>query len=254
MSTLAEILTNVQNNLPTDYHSDILTTTKITEFINAAVREVCKRHNFWWMKKELTQNTTDGQQRYDLPDGTTTDANGVAVWRWKVGINVDLIDYQAHRIALNRRYKNDIETDPAYRDTSDTDIPADYCEDQDDLWLYPKPNHADNNNLAFQINAEYWGYPLDLSASNTHNKLSDGWPEALEYWATARCYRHGQDYADAEYWEGLFDKQMAIIIDEDVDRQDTGIEQGLTPTAGAQVSGSGYNDQVCSRGGYVDGT
>jgi hypothetical protein len=254
MSTLAEIRANVQDNLPEDYHSDILTDAKIDEFINEAMREVCRRHNFWWMKKELTQNTIDSQQRYDLPDGTAIDGNGVAIWEWKVGINVDLIDYQNYRIALNRRIKGDIEGDPAYRDTTDEGIPVDYCEDQEDIWLYPIPDHADNNNVAFQINAEYWGYPAILSATNTHNTVSDRWPEALEYWTTARCYRKGQDYDEAEYWEGQWDKELARIVDEDVDRENAGIEQGLTPTQGSQVSGGGNADQVFTVGGYVDGT
>ena len=254
MSTLTEIRTNVQNNLPSGYHSDVLTSAKIDEFINEAMREVCRRHNFWWMKRELTQNTTDKQQRYDLPDGTTTDANGIAVWEWKVGINVDIVDHDSHQIPLTRRYKNDIEQDPAYSDTSDDGIPDCYCEDQDDLWLFPKPDHSDNNGVAFQINAEYWGYPLILSATNTHNTLSDRWGTALEYWATARCYRHGQDLDMAEYYEGKFEKQAAIMVDENVDREDAGIEEGLTPAAGAGLSGGGGGDQVYSVGGYVDGT
>lgn len=254
MSTLAEIRANVQSNLPTGYHAAQLTTTKIDGFINAAMREVCRRHNFAWMKKDATQSTVDSQQRYGLPDGTTLDGSGNAIWAWKTGIDAELVDYQGYRIPLTRRYKTDIEADPSHADTAEDGIPRDWCEEQDDLWLYPIPDHAENNNTAFSISMEYWGYPPVLSATNTRNKLTDGWPEVLECWATARCYRHGGDYDQAAYWNGEFEKQLAVMIVEDVARQDGGIEQGLTPAASAQLSGGASAGRIYTTGGYVDGT
>lgn len=255
MATYTEILADVANNLPSSYHSSILTSAKLLDLLNHRQRDVCEQYTFWWMKRECTQSTVDSQQRYNLPDGTATDAGGYAVWRYKSGISACLIDYDNNRIALTRVLKNSIEHDPAFNDTADAGTPSAYCEDQDDIWLYPKPDHAYNNNTAFTLTVMYHGYPPNLSATNTSNTLSTRWPKVLEFGTTADAYRIGQDLEMSEYYEGKYLGELAKMIASDVERQFSGIEQGLTPTTGSMVGGgSAMASRVQTIGGYVDGS
>ncbi len=69
--SLAEIAADVVTNWPTAYHSSVLNTAKIYEFINKAQREICRRHNFTFMEQEVTQDTTDEQRSYALPTAPT---------------------------------------------------------------------------------------------------------------------------------------------------------------------------------------
>lgn len=248
MASLTDILANIADNLPSGYHSATLTTAKLTALINERMRSVCSKYNFWWMVKECTQSTVDQQQRYDLPDGTDSDVNGEVVWEYKQDINVDLIDYQNHRIPLTRAIKGDIENDARFSDTVDKGIPSVYCENQDDIWLFPKPYHAHNSATAFTINIEYYGYPPSLSSTNTSNTFSQRYPKALEYGVTADAYRIGQDLDMSEYYETKFNDEIAEMVSADLEREFGGIEQGLTP-----VTGSSVTNRIQTVGGYFDG-
>src|SRR5512133_1535390 len=129
MATLTEMQTWITDRLPTGYFSTTLTTTKLTGLINEVQREVCRKHNFQWMKRECTQSTVDGQYRYDLPDGASTDVNAVKVWRMKQDISTELIKYDSTRQPLTRVLKSDLENDGAFSDTSDEGTPTHYCID-----------------------------------------------------------------------------------------------------------------------------
>ncbi|NVM22103.1 MAG: hypothetical protein HWN68_10035 [Desulfobacterales bacterium] len=238
MSQLSEIRTAVQANWPDNYHDTFLTDTKTDEYINAAQRWICRgtliipavkilNYNFSWMKTEVTASTVDSQRRYALPDGTSTPL------KFKSEISCELVDVNSKRRCLTRKFKQDIENDPTYNDTTDTGKPAVYCVDDFDLWLYPLPNHAENAGSAWTINLEYYGYLADLSGDIDTNTLTNDNPLILEYGATELGFRYGQDKEQADYFKSLKIEIFLEMVKADQQLEYSGIEVGMQPRAGS---------------------
>jgi len=245
MSTLIEIRTNIQANWPTNYHSSVLVDGKIDEYINRTQRWVARGslllpnnkhliHNFSFLKREITANTVDGQRRYALPIATST------IWEFKREISLELIDANSKRVPLTRAYKTHIEDDYVFRDTTATGTPRKYSLDDDDIWLYPLPDHSRNGDSAWTLNLEYYGYPADLSADTDNNKITNAYPEVLEYGATEMGYRYGKDTDEAEYWRAKKIEIFLEMVKVDQSYENAGIEEGIHPAAGQSLSSGGH--------------
>ena len=245
MSNLGEIRDAVQGNWPADYHSDYLTDDKTDEYINTSQRWVCRgtliipqiinvlNYNFSWMKRECTASTVDSQQRYALPDGTGS------IWDFKSEISCDLIDADDKRVPLTRKFKQDIENDPRFNDTTDEGTPDTYCIDHDAIWLYPIPDHTKNSGSAWTFNLEYYGYILDLSGDTDTNVLTNEYPLILEYGGTELGFRYGQDFEQAEYWKKLKQEMFLEMVKADHQLEFSNIEEGFQPRAGCGL-GEGF--------------
>ena len=248
MSTLSEVRTNVQGNWPTSYHSTFLTGTKVDEYINNVVRWVCKgtiiipnfkmvNHNFSWMKKEVTADTVDEQQRYQLPAASST------IWRYKAEISCELINSSSYRVYLRRKLKRDIEVSSEHNDTTDKGTPRDYCVDQGYIWLYPIPDHSYNSSSAWTINLEYYGFPPDLSGDSDTNELTNYHPNILEYGATELGFRYGQDYEQADYYKNLKVEAFIDMLRQDQAEVLGNLDMGMQPVKGSCMAdgGPGYS-------------
>ena len=241
MSALSEIRTAVQNNWPTSYHSAFLTDTKIDEYINDIVRWVCRgtiiitgfkmvNHSFAWMKRETATSTIDGQQRYELPPPSST------IWRYKEDISCELINSDSYRVYLSRKLKRDIEMDPKFKDTTKGAVPSVYCVDHGYIWLYHIPDHSYNSSSAWTVNFEYYGYPPALSGDTDTNELTNYHPEILEYGATEKGFRYGQDYKQADYYKGLKIEKFIDMLREDQAEVLSNLDQGMQPIKGVALS------------------
>lgn len=262
--SMTDIRSDIQALLPSGYFANVLTDAKLLALINAAQRWVCRgtyinnegrrvNHNFSWLTRECTQSTTDEQQRYSLPDGTLQDAGGQWIWRFKNEISAELIDYQSHRVPLVRTFKGQVENDPRFVDSADVGKPRAYVVDQQQLWLYPKPDHGLNNNSPWTINLEYYGYLPDLSVSEPSNYLTAHCPEILTREGLGAAYEVGHDYDNANYWHNKAQELLIELINEDVAGTHSGIETGLRPTlANAAGYGSAAGAEITTSGGYAD--
>lgn len=248
MSQLSEIRTNVQSYWPDNYHSSFLGDTKTDEYINSIKNWVCKgtiitpdykmvNYNFSWMKIEVEASTVDEQRRYTLP--SASDAR-----KFKQEISCELVNSDDSRIPLTRRLKRDIENDPTYKDTTGLGVPKEYCIDQNELWLYPLPDHSCNSGSAWTINLEYYGYLADLTGDTDTNKITDDFPLVLEYGAAEMGFRYGQDYDQAEYYKKLKIEQFIIMLRVDQQEVLANIERGMEPVQGSSLSdgGPGYGN------------
>lgn len=240
MSTLSQIRSAVQANWPSNYHSSYITDTKIDAYINAVQRWACRgtiitpdykiiNYNFSWMKVESYASTVDSQQRYALPDGDDTA-------KFKSEISCELTDTNNYRVRLQRRHKRDIENDTDYIKTTKEGTPKCYAIDDNDLWLYPIPDHSLNSNTAWTFNLEYYGYLADLSGDSDTNTITNDYPELLEYGATEMGYRYGRDTEEAQYWKNLKDLIFIEMIQADQQLELTGIEEGLQPLQGFGIA------------------
>jgi hypothetical protein len=252
--TLTDILAWVADRLPDGYFSSILTTAKLTSLVNKAQQEVCRRHNFQWMKRECTQATTDSQQRYTLPDGTTSDLAGVTIWRFKHQISLEMVDAQGYRWPLTLSDKKDIERDLSFANAADTGIPSQYAIDQANLWLYQVPNHAYNSGSAWAMNLEYYGYLPDLSGSLT-NWVTENADDLLNFGCLSRALEIGEDWDKVGYWKGKFDEFLSQLIQEDLMAVHGPRETGLQPVYFNAIGNAPDTvEGPQTSGGYVDGT
>jgi len=262
--SMTDIRSDIQTLLPTGYFSAVLTSTKLLALINEAQRWVCRgtwinpegrrqNYNFDWLKRECTLSTVDEHQRYALPAGDTDDAGGVRVWRFKEEISTELLDYQSHRRPLTRTYKEAIENDPTFADTSATGCPRAYVIDHNNIWLYPKPDHGHNNDVAWTINMEYYGYLPDLSDADPSNYLTAQCPEILKCKGLAGAYEVGHDYDSVGYWASKASELLIELVNEDMSAVNSGIETGMVPILGNAL---GYcptgNPVIHTTGGYAD--
>jgi hypothetical protein len=238
MPTLSEIRADVQANWPSNYHSSDLDNDKTDEFINRVQQKICRLHNFTWMKQEVQRSTVDEQRKYALPaagDATWTEVESGTVWKFKDEISTELINAENSREELRKRTKKQIEEDDDFSDLDDTGTPSDYCLQQGYLWLYHKPDHSANDDTAWTINLEQYGYLPDLSSTNTSNTISNDYPEVLEYGATAYGYRFGLDNELAEYWEGKMNEVIAEMVNDNLTRELATLECGMEPDDGQQI-------------------
>lgn len=231
MSQLSEIRTDVQSNWPSGFHSSDLDSNKIDEFINKIQREVCRVHNFTWMEKEIEADTVDEQRRYAVPDGTGT------TWKYKDEISCELMDYNNYRKPLQKLFKKSIEENRLFKDTTAKGTPTHYCVRAGYIELWKLPDHAANNDTAFTINFEFYGYLADLSDDTDTNEITNQYPLVLEYGATALGFRFGLDIEMAEYYESKAAGILVEMIKEDNSRKFSSIEEGMRPARGQSIGG-----------------
>ena len=246
MSTLAEIRMKIESNWPDGFCDNRpvpITDTKKDSWINESQRWVCRgalflptgeklKHNFSFLETENQGSTVDLQRRYALP--TEDAANNIR--KFKVEISCELINYNDYRVPLTRLFKKDIEDRPKFVNTQDAGTPSHYCIQENDLCLFKLPDHSYNNDTAWTINLEYYGYLITLSDDDDNNILTNDWPEVLEWYATALGFRFGFDGQKAEYYESKAKEMLLAMIQEDQAKALTGIEEGMKPAQGQSMA------------------
>lgn len=244
-TTIATIIDHVQANLPTGYHSDDLTDAVLARYINNIQEQLCRAHNFAFMKQEVTRSTSDETQTYSLPTAGDSDWTRVAgggsstVLRFKRDISLELINSQSYRVPLIKLHKQLLEDKKILAKETGTGIPQYYDVDQNLIWLYKKPKHSYNADSAWTMNFEFYGYLTDVSDDGSdHNEVTDNHDLLLEYGATSSCFVYGKNWTEADKWKQMASDIFLQMLDEDTDLQLSGIEEGMFP-ADAQSIGGG---------------
>jgi len=217
--SLSDIRTRVEENLD----RDDLTDTQLNRWINDAQRFICRAHNFSFMETECTSSTVDGQRSYALPDD------------FKSEINCELIDSDDYRVPLTKAHKQDIENKWRYRDTDDPGEPRHYAIQDGQIHLYPEPGHSDNDDTAWTINFEYYGYLDDLSGDSDTNDLIDNHPEVVELIATAYGFRYDHDHEKYRVWLNDGVGMLQAMIQADNTQKFGSLEEGMAPAPGSSM-------------------
>jgi len=238
MSQLSEIRSDVQDNLPSGYHTTLLTDSKVDELINKFQKRINTVHNFEFCKQEVTRPTVDAQQKYSVPVASDTDwteLNSETVLKFKEEYDAWLINSENYIVPLTKNFKKQLQDNPIFKDTSDKGTPNHWCIEQDYLWLFEKPSHSVNNNTAWTIHLTYFGYLADLSGDTDTNWITDNHPELLEYGGTSLCFEIGLDYEQAKYWENKARDVLLEIISSDISKKVSAMEAGVVPTTGQSL-------------------
>lgn len=236
----SEIQTNVNDNLEASHFTN-WTAALTKRWINRAVRWACDgqvltagglliSHDFSFLINEVQASTVDEQRRYDLPDGSVSD-----VWEFRKDKNIELVDADDYRVPLTKLHKTDIEDDPQFAYLLGKGKPSHFCIEQKKLWLFPLPDHAANQDTAWTINMEYYGYLPDLSADADTNIFMLKFPELLEYKATALGFGWAKDTDAEQEYEAKAAKRLLELITNDQAIELGGIERGMQPTDGARI-------------------
>lgn len=244
-TTLSTIRARVQTNWPAGYHSDDLTNAIVARYLNAFQREICRAHNFAFMKQEVTRSTADETQTYTLP--TAGDSNwtevlsDMTVLRFKRDISLELINSQSYRVPLIKLHKQLLEDKKILAKETGKGVPRYYDVDQKRIWLYKKPEHSYNANTAWTMNLEFYGYLADMTddeeSTTNHNEISDNHPLILEYGATARGFMYGKDWTEFAKWTKMAQDVFTQMVNEDLDLQLSGQEEGFFPDPDQSIGG-----------------
>jgi len=219
-------LSDMRTRVSSIVNRDDVTDALLNQFINDAQRRICRGYNFSFMESEATTSTVDEQRDYSLPT-----ASGDL--RFKTEISLELIDNENCRVPLKRTTKQDAERKIEYKDTDDVGTPRHYAIQRGQIYLFPKPDHSDNDDTAWTLNLEYYGFLDDLSGDSDTNDLLDNYPDVVEAVAVAIAFRYFYEEERAEYWEGKASDMIADMIREDTDRKYGNLEEGMEPEAGA---------------------
>jgi len=241
----SEIQSVVNDNLDASSFTN-WTATLTKRWINRAVRWACngqvilpetketltKRvisHDFSFLINEVQAGTVDEQRKYALPDGSTAD-----IWEFRKDKNVELIDYNNYRIPLYKLHKTDIEDDPDFKYLLDKGIPSHFCIEGFKIDLFKLPDHSFNNDTAFIINMEYYGYLPELSDDTDTNVFTLKFPDLLEWKATALGMEWAKD-EQVKYFNDKADEKLLEMITNDQATELGGIEMGCRPTSGGRI-------------------
>jgi hypothetical protein len=194
------------------------------------------------MKQEVTRPTADETQKYSLPideaSGTTwTEVlDGAKILRFKRDISLELINSQSYRVPLIKLHKQLLEDKKILAKETGKGTPRYYDVDQSRIWLYQIPDHNYNAGSAWTMNFEFFGYLADLATGDS-NELTDNHNLLLEYTATARGFVFGRDWAAVEKWKQMAQDIFAAMVDEDLDLQLSGQEEGFFPDSADSIGG-----------------
>ncbi len=225
--SLSSIRTRIKNNIE---NNDLLTDTQIDQFINDTQRRTCRAHNFFWMETSATRSTTNGTSTYTLPSaGDSNWTQSAGVLEYKDEIDFNLTGYDSLTIPLTRTYQREAQDNIDYEDTSATGTPKRYSIQAGYIKLYQAPGHAYNNNTAWTMNLNYYGYLTELSGDSATNALVSEYPELLEYGATAECWRYLFEEDRADYWEGKYAAIYQEAVEESQKYIHGNIEEGMRP-------------------------
>lgn len=244
--TLSDLRTRVANNIDRD---DVPDTAGglIDRWINDAQRRVCRAHNFAFMEAHVTRDTSDETRAYSLPtagDSDWTEIDSGTVLRYRAEINCELINSDSYRVPLTKKYKQDIEDDPRYRDTEGYGTPKCYSMQNGKLHLEPPPNHSSNSDEAWTIDFEYYGFLADLSSDSDNNDLTNNYPDVVEAFATSCAFRYVLEFDTGKAWERDGIDLVNEMVIEDNRNKHGNIEVGMQPRRGSGM----YPNQ---RKGYI---
>ncbi len=254
--SITELRTKIGNNWPTDFATNLgITATNggtIDGWVNDMQRRICRTYNFQFMKQEVYHNTTDEEQRYALPAGGPdeiwTEILEEDVRKFKTEISCWLKNAQNYRNQLTRRYKTSIEEDWKFDNTAGYGIPSCYYVDANYLMLFKKPKHSYNNNTAFVMYLNFYGYLADLSDANTTNYITQNYPDILEYGATALGYNFADDDARADKWMDKAKEVFDEMVRADKLAEHAGIEEGIRPAFGQSLAPQGRPSLIMWQG------
>ncbi len=191
---LAEFRTVVRAQWPSGYQASTITDAMITMWTNWGIRRIERSNNYYWMEHEVVKNTVDGQRSYRLP--VEDEANAAKLF--KSELHLDLIDVNNSREPLKKWFKPTIEKDVQFASLVDTGIPTHYAIGQQQYKLYALPKHSLNEDTAFQINLDYFGYSYTLDSDGDTNEILQVHTEPLVHLVVAQGFKHGQD---SEMWQ-----------------------------------------------------
>lgn len=221
---LSDIRSDVDNNI----NRDDVTDTQIDGWINDAQRIICRAENFRFMEAEATASTVDDQRKYGLPDGTNS-------LRFKEEISCQLEDADDDRVELIKIHKQDVESKQIYTETTDDGVPKYYCIQDEALHLYPLPDHSENDDTAWTINLEYYGYLGDLSNDTDTNDLIDNYPVVVKTLATALGLRWAGERRQSDTWMKDYRELLVQMIQESNGYKYGNIEEGFRPRDGSNL-------------------
>lgn len=203
--TLAQIITNIRN-LTDETDETQLTDAVITVFVNRRYKDMVGRitnvFEDFFGTTDQTLDTVADQAEYSLPSGVRKIK--------RVEISYDGDNYKLARpFDLNHKQTTESDTTSAHTQTDPF-----YYLFGDSIGFDPIPDAAGTNNIKIW----YIAQPSDLSGSATP-EIPTEYHDLLVYGASADVKKRDDNWAAAVNYENDYEKGIAQMINEIVDRQ-----------------------------------
>lgn len=201
--TFTSLKEDVQNYLERGASSttDPMVYDQIPRLIALAETRIAVELKVLGFKRVVTGTLTAGVAAYDKPDR----------WRETLSINIGTgATNETRKQLFARAYEYLVAYWP---DRTDTDEPEFYADYDYDHWLIvPTPD------AAYPWEISYYEKPQQLDATNETNWLTDIAPNLLLYATLLEAAPFLKNDARLQVWQQLYDRSMAAISGEDVDK------------------------------------
>ena len=177
--------------------------TAINETINDAIKdahkEIQRRHNYRHMETSTTISVAEGDTTFDLPSD------------FKQEKNPEMADTGTGYRRIKKIIKDGIES----RDTADTGRPLHYRIWAGVGYLYPEAGEG----YSFSLEYYCWLPALesDTAPTGKNAEFVDEVHKAIEAWGIAEGKRRLKRYDEADYWEGVFERRVNSLENDDLD-------------------------------------
>jgi len=228
-----QIIEEATSKLPSGYFSDVITTSWALARLSLIQDRIVRLYDFSWARREIIGWTVNLLERYELPSEATEQDDGSIIWAVRKVISLELVDADCKRYSLIKGDKAVLDNS-ALADTGCTrGRPTHYAIDVNGtksyLWLYPMPDHSCNGKHPYALDLEYYGFLPPLEETSDESWLTIRHPDLLEAYLLAECKKVGEEFDQAQYWQGIADAKLTELIAEDVGSTLGTDEIGLQP-------------------------
>lgn len=189
-------------------------TTRIQGWINEAIRDACKRHNFRFMEAEQGFTTAARTRELGSKPARWKESRGLPYYIRQDG-SAREIEWAASESDMVRTYAVD---EPAEGNATPVDEgpPRWLLERPDTIDVYPLPDEGsdwlDGN---YRLVVPFWQYPEDLSADADENFITVEAPYYVIWKAAALGMRWNRDTENALLLEAEAEKQFRRLERQD---------------------------------------
>tara|TARA_Y100001973_G_scaffold49685_1_gene73814 strand:- start:99 stop:821 length:723 start_codon:yes stop_codon:yes gene_type:complete len=204
MATLAELRTDVLNNLDRG-GAPATEVATVTDWLNQVIREdICAEHNWDFMEAVEDVSTVASQGEYSFPDSASGNLfKDCRMIRWRESSSDDFVELEEMSDrAIFQHFSEQTDGTPQAFARVGTNK----------FLLRPIPDAVTT------LRCHTWEYPADLASDGATNALTLYYPRLIEYGTTARGFLYYGEYQAAQVWAQSFYQERERAIRNDRQR------------------------------------
>jgi hypothetical protein len=186
----------------------------IGKWINDAIREAARRHNFQFMAQELSVETVEQERKLtDLP-GQWKESRSLPFILRQDG-SVREIEWAPSELEMLRMYSAALPAEGSQAPV-DEGAPRYVLVKGDELQVFPFPDtRSDWNNGNYRLRLPYWAYPEPLESDSDCNWITEQHPFYVIFKAASEGLMFNREEQRGQFWAGKAEMQFHRARSED---------------------------------------